>query len=402
MFYLLLLLVHGLALVSGVTPTDWVKGHFLPGVEVLQVIRGGICAWSPDGERLAYVEGGRLYMLQGPRFSQRSCLLSELGSRCSVVRGMSWSPDGERLLLEGERIATQGRGLWVVKRKDPRLKELELPSRGAEPGRLGLWLQGWLNRREIAFIQYSREDGYLLLGKIDTESGSSWRLSRCAERLCWQPGKDRSLLVRLAAGRQAGVDYLIDGWVPGSNRLLYTRRIRRGRSTRRVCLYSLDLLSGQGEELQENAGWAACSPQGDFIAFLLWGRPRYDHIKRLITTDYAEGKPFRLQVAIMRMADKTLCLLIPLGSKPVTQGEIDDWELFRPRWSPDGRWLLLRNTAGGLFIISREGRGYKGINRDLLLQGSWSPKGDKLALYPAKGEAAGQEGSIYIVKVSAD
>lgn len=61
-------------------------------------------AWAPRGERLAFVAGGRLLLVDGPAAAPRA--VSE------GVQGFSWSPDGARLAVRG--AASTGSELALV------------------------------------------------------------------------------------------------------------------------------------------------------------------------------------------------------------------------------------------------------------------------------------------------
>ena len=66
--------------------------------------------WSPDGEKIAFYDGGALYVLKDDVYGQWD-LINELSSvRPAVQPPYTWSPDGKRIAYVGEN----GRDIYVV------------------------------------------------------------------------------------------------------------------------------------------------------------------------------------------------------------------------------------------------------------------------------------------------
>jgi len=69
--------------------------------------------WSPDGTRLAYVNGGGVYLANGDGSDPRT-LLAPRGNANEWAWRPTWSPDGRRLRFEYYDMDTDGSHLWEV------------------------------------------------------------------------------------------------------------------------------------------------------------------------------------------------------------------------------------------------------------------------------------------------
>lgn len=420
----LLLLVLALAAMEAWSQD---RDFFAPGVKVLATLESSVSAWSPDGQSLAHMTNDGIWIVEAPDFQRPRRLIRKGHCAAGSCPGqqLSWSPDGKKLAFMDSRPGDGWSTIWVADANGSHVRDLLPP--GAPfivVGSRAVGISGWLSNREIAFYLHCGT-GCVSLNKIDVESGTYRHF--CTGSLdgayYWAPTRDQAVsemhlgglsLIKREAGelisdatssskecreviegctykedKMQGEEYRFDAWAPDGKRVLYTGWLcSQGPvidSQANLYLWVID--SSQREQLVPNAGWAAWSPDGTKIAFLLFGAPRYDSSNRIIGTDFIAGKPFRVYLGIMVAATQAVPTLVSLGNEPLDPERGSEWNFFRPIWSPDSKRLLARNLQEDLLLIQADGSGQR-----LLTRGAqpcdatciqWSPDGKRLALWPA-------------------
>ena len=78
-------------------------------------------AWSPDGRRLAYINGalGELWVMRADGGKPRRVTS---GFRVAIYSPPTWSPDGTRLAVEARRMGRSG--IWIVNLQTERVRQL--------------------------------------------------------------------------------------------------------------------------------------------------------------------------------------------------------------------------------------------------------------------------------------
>ncbi len=92
--------------------TAWVES--LDGTGRTELATGSSPRWSPDGGRLAFVEGGNL-MVRDLATDQQEALVGDRWQ--SIQPGFCWSPDGKQIAFVARRDGVPG--LWIVDVKNP-------------------------------------------------------------------------------------------------------------------------------------------------------------------------------------------------------------------------------------------------------------------------------------------
>lgn len=426
---------------------------FPPGVKVLTTLETSVSAWSPDGQRLAYATDDGVWVVEAPTFQQPTQLVRKGRGGAHPIEQLRWSPDGKKLAFVSSRPGDDWVTIWLTDVDGSHLQDLLPP--GAPFGSSGnrdVEISAWLNTQELAFAAHCG-GACMLLSKLDVESSRYWRFCEMVEgSVSWAPTKNRAIInyhySALSEGglglvdmrnsklisadvpdgfseecplvlqgcssegdKIQGEDYGFNAWAPDGKRALYTSWAcsKKPVVDSVVNLYLWDVDSNHREQLVPNAGWGAWSPDGSKIAFLLFGEPSYDSDKRILSTDFAPGKPLRIYLGILEVATKAVSTLVPLESKLLNPGNVDDWNMFRPVWAPDGKHLVIRNPQKDLVLIGADGSRHQPLTQGVHLEAycdatctQWSPNGKWLALLPAGkftnlGESKGLERFLPLV-----
>lgn len=399
-----------------------------PEVKVLATLESDVYAWSPNGQRLAYVAKGGIWVVEAPDFRQPQLLIRKGrgGGGVYPAPQLLWSPDGQKLAFADSRPGDGWSTIWVADADGSHVRDLLPPGAPfGSPGVRAVGISTWLSNQEIAFIEHCGT-GCVAVYKVEMERGTYWSLGDLTVDggLYWAPTKRwaiaemhlgglgvvegsrfepvsssassspqepyRSVLERCmnVGGHWEGEQFRLDGWSPDGKQALSTgwACLKQPATESGVALYLWDIESGRQEKLLSNAGWAAWSPDGSKVAFLLLGEPRYDSSQRIIGTDFVTNKPFRAYLGIMEVATKTVPVLVSLGPEPLDPKKVGgEWfqeRLGHPLWSPDGKQLAARDAQGDLFLIRADGKARRPITKGMEVEAAWSPAGKRLALWP--------------------
>jgi WD40 repeat protein len=396
---------------------------FVSGIKILATLDSTAASWSPDGQRFAYATSDGIRVVEAPDFTQPTQLVRTGHGGAHPIRQLKWSPDGQKLAFVSSRPGDKWDTIWLTDVDGSEVRDLLRPGSGLNsPGTRSVQISAWLNNREIAFSTRCGT-ACLLLSTIDIANSQSRRLCIAQGEVFWSPLKNQAIteghlgglrVVEASHSREEcpvvlegcatrtppwqGDEYSFDDWSPDGQTILYTGRAQCEAhlveemdhpSESGSSLYRRAVGSGDREKLLPHAGWAAWSPDGTSIAFLLFGEPRYDEVRRIIGTDFETGKPFRLYAGIINAATEVVRALVALGAEPFDAEKPHNWELFRPVWSPDSTRVVTRNLQKDLILIKVDGSEQRRITQEAqtevdyeALRIQWSPDGKQLALWP--------------------
>ena len=393
-----------------------------PGVKVIAALEGhDVYDWSPDGKQLAYVAEDGVRVVKAPAFKQSTLLIRKAHRNSNPIRRVRWSPDGQRLAFSSGRPGDDWQTLWITDAEGTYVRDLLPPGIGPRsPGVRGLGLSTWLNNRVLTFIWHCGT-GCVGLGKVGVDNGLSLHPRIASGGIYWSPTKHAAVTEEELGGlglirtsrlgkpyavlkacpdrrpRMQGPEYYFNTWSPDGQYVLYTggtpcewHGLEDGRVSLplkdRIDLHLWHIEQDHQEKLVSNAGWAAWSPDGTQIAFLLIGKPQYDEAQRIIDTDYVPGQPFPLSVGVMDVETRAVPTVIPLG---VVHDTVNTF-MWRPPlhllWSPDSARLVVQDTRGETVLIPTDGSGQRLLIQGRMARGKatrvkWSPDGRTLAVY---------------------
>lgn len=301
-------------------------------------------AWSPDGARICYSNGNRLYIANADGSNAKS--IASLPGEPSWPR---WSPDGARIRL-------------TLQDKDGGLSLWEIASTGGKPFPI---LPGWNHGASACCGSWSPDGKYFIFQSREQRVTSLWAIR---ERHRLFGGWASSRPVRLTEGP---LNISAPLFSPDGRKIFAVVRQRRGElvrynpEQRRFGLY-LGGISADHVEFSRDSQWIAYS---SFPEEEIW-RSRPDGSERL-----------------------------QLSSAPLAA-------IF-PRWSPDGRTIAFMGSQPGapvrIFLVSSSGG-----NPQPLLPGNspetdpnWSPDGSAImfAKLPSVNEVDGGSPEIQICEV---
>lgn len=400
-------------------------------VQVLTPIESSSAAWSPDGKRIAYTTNKGIWTIGSPSFHEPKRIIRT--GTTHPPEQLQWSPNGEMIAFVSSRPGDHWQTIWLANADGSQVRDLLPP--GAPPGATGMRAVGlstWLSNQEIAFTWHCGT-GCVGLNKInvDSDAQKSFCIGSLDGDFHWSPAKHLALaemhlggfgLVNGQSSQQIplggpysspqecrsvlpgcvfvedkwqGEEYHFDGWSPDEKRVLSTSWSCQKELLvdSAVSLSLWDIGAGQQEKLLANAGWAAWSPDGGKIAFVLFGEPTYDDAGRVTGGNFIVGQPFRLSLGIMDIATRLVSIVMPLTSEPLepeaAAGALLN-QSFSPIWSPDGTQLAIRNVQGQLFLVQTDGENLRPLASGRELQVEWSPDGKKLALWRMGGGSSAE------------
>jgi Tol biopolymer transport system component len=347
----------------------------------------GDFAWSPTGDRVAFVRANGLYVMRADGSEQR--LLTPPDIRAAEP---TWSPDGRRLAFSGLRPDP---GIWVVGADGAGLTLL------AEDARSPVWAP---RGSTVAFVRIANSQ--FLLEVVDADGGAPLRLAgRCLSRPTWSPDASAlayaggvgnngdHVLYRVAVGGGTPERLYLDensglanpAWSPDGTRIAFAQG---------GWIKSVDASGGDRKTLALGAR-PAWSPDGHWIAYatdsavhVMLAEGRFstrkvrDERPGRITTGPAwspDGQTL-LFASMNTRNDDEVFVVNPDGSqgRQLTRNTVDD-EL--PAWSPDHTRIAFarkaRLTGPSIWVMTASGRHQHRLG--LGTHPSWSPNGSQLA-----------------------
>ncbi|HZT71560.1 MAG TPA: hypothetical protein VFC10_17665, partial [Terriglobia bacterium] len=361
-------------------------------------------AWSPDGQKLAYIKGTSLYMANADGTASRKLVDLPGPLAGGPIDGTSpaWSPDGREIalnLLDSRNISH----LWEVSADGKDLHEM-FPGWHEQEGECcGIWMpdgkyflfesqgQIWADRRVGSLLHkvnrapvqltagpvfYSypvpSRDGKTLFAVAGFRRGELERYNAKAgafepfldgisaqdvsfskdgewvayvtfpDGTLWKSRVDGSNKLQLSTPPTYA---MLPRWSPDRNRIVFYDR-RLGRPSR---IYEVPAEGGAPQELmpdqngnQADPSW---SPEGDRLAF-----------------GGAGGDPSAIYILDMKTSKVT--------KLPNSDG------LFSPRWSPDGQYLVaLLTDSSGMKLFDFKTRKWSPLVNGLAGYPSWSHDG---------------------------
>ena len=125
-------------------------GGVAPRVKVLTTLESDVYAWSPDGQRLAYVAKGGIWVVEAPDLRQPHLLIRKGrgGGGVYPAPQLLWSPDGQKLAFADSRAGDGWSTIWVADADGSHVRDLLPPEAPfGSPGVRGqacvLTLKGW-------------------------------------------------------------------------------------------------------------------------------------------------------------------------------------------------------------------------------------------------------------------
>lgn len=303
------------------------------GGQIQQVTRGDLAghspSWSPDGKRLAYVQGTHISVLDRRAGSTKSIVFGHLTSPDPPA----WSPDGSRIAFTALSSPEGRASVVVVASRSSALKTLATTLWGTGDDQRGpVWSP---DGKLLAFCLQGRG----LIGRGGVKASGDLDLAVVSLR-----GSQRRLTV--PKGNEFD-----PSWSPDSREILYAATSGDGRSASlRIVPRNADL-SRLVVRLASIWG-AAWAPGGSLIAFtgsrpgesrahLYVVRPNGTGLRRLtgeITPDRPAWSPDGHAIAYTTY-DGSIRTIRPDRSRQRAVVSIPDADIGHLAWSPDGRTI---------------------------------------------------------------
>jgi hypothetical protein len=383
---------------------------------VVATLEGDLHAWSPDGNRLAYARGTAIAVAMAPDFA-RECRV-RVRDADAEIRQIAWSPDARHVALVSPRSTDQWDTIWLTSVDCDAVRDVLPPGAPVEAvGLRAVAITDWLSPHDIAFSQHCGTS-CTALHTVNVERAAYGHLCVSDGDFHWAPNKtyaatDTHLgglaivsansatpLTRssnfsscdpiisaceFTEGRSRGVWHTYEDWAPDGSAVVISTRPCEVADPAVGELVLWQIGSNHQDPLFSHAMRAAWSPNGDRIAFLLFGTPQIDASDGIVGSSLPANGPAAVHVAIANVATQHIDVLVPLGTAvllgPPTapRGLPERYpDEYRPLWSPDGRHLLVRDVRRNVLLISADGSGSSRLLGDV--HASWSPDGRRLAM----------------------
>ena len=335
-------------------------------------------ALSPDGETLAFISGGALWVLPvhgsaGPDVAGEPVRLTESIGAWDNASQLTWSADGKWIAFNGESGGgEEGRpyAIHVVSAEDGAIRTVHVPARG--------------NHAYTYALALSPDGGSLVYsarGRNELEEDSA--------------AVERQNIYTIPI--DGGEPQWLDGhgsrepaYSPDGSRIAYTRRtlapeggyVGQGTGVHMTELFLIPAAGGvpvQVTEAQGGARGPAWSPDGQWIAFshepgpgnsseAVWVVPVSEdgaatsapiEIKLpLSNTRLLAGWTARNELGILLDNPRSDAVYtVPASGGRAVQVTPNEGAFFRPRWLPDGSSLLAKGDGPGIFQLIPAGGG---------------------------------------------
>jgi len=367
-------------------------------------------AWSPTGDRLAYVgpaeladsPTGPLMLVAAPRFDTPQPLAP------SAAGDPNWSPDGSQIAFVAFRAGDQLGTVITVGVEGPDLRDL-LPGDMArtDPGTGYKAIDSWLDERLVVMTNCGtgcRQPWYLDFRESTMEP--IFPFSPQAVGYAWSPDRT-AIVVTGGVNPQIGVILDIDreiswlsghgalnpawtsfwtffaDWSPDSSRFLFL--CQPDNASESPELWVWNIRAGEGSPLLSGVIAARWSPRGNQIAFLTLGQPHFAPDGKLQNVAAAPQGPNSLGLGLYQYPEGRIITFFEIGkvdwdySALVESMQTQSLTLL---WSPDGRQLVYSDGMGRAWILSVDELSQYQVptQRYPMDEARWSPDGRKLAI----------------------
>lgn len=372
--------------------------------------RANPLAWSPDGNSLAYLGPagaadslvGDLMLVESPHFE------TPRRSASNVVGDPSWSPDGSRIAFVAFRPDDQQHTVMVVNTDGSDLRDLfSGEAARTDPGIGYKAIGGWLDENSI-LIMTNCGSGCIRPLRLDLQYDTSVPMFPTGQegaRYAWSPDRNHVVVtagfnpqIGVAAEAGDGIAWLsghgasdpawerfwtfFGDWAPDESRFLFLRQPDDASEPPTLWVWNLGTLSGA--PLLPGVVAASWSPEGDVIAFLNLGQPRFGANGTWQGTVGAPDGPNTLGIGLYQWRKKQIIAFAPAGEVGIGYRWPDQLEqqLLKPVWAPAGHLLAYQDGTGAVWILSADDlTQYKLDIAETSISGlSWSPDGKKLAI----------------------
>lgn len=362
--------------------------------------------WSPDGQSLVYVTREGVWQVHGLNFDRPEQLIRK--GKCmggaNEAPEIRWLPDGQKFVFLDSRPVDGWSSSWVAQADGSHVTEL-LPGWDFSYNSMRpLTLTEWVNNEALS-VFFSCGPGCSPLGLVSTRAGQRPLLlgenfigapaNVLSPQYSWSPSR-RLVVSELNNGElglldvdaaQAGhpareaedyrfllpacgmppsntppiggyeIIHHFNSWSPDETQGLVTMW-RCGEAPIQQSPSQLsvwNIRQKRTQPLVANAGWGAWSPDGQKVAFVVFGVPQFDRQHCIVGTDFQVGQPFQLSAAVMDMATRRVSAVIPLGTSSMKELYPSALDQLLPVWSPTGTHLLLTDARKQKRIVRADG-----------------------------------------------
>ena len=389
-----------MATLAGIVPcvTEVRAFELAEAVPVAAKIEARSFAWSPSGSQLAVggAEGIRLF--RGPAFSRPRALALEGWTDSHPIDQVVWRPDSGMLAFVGPRPEDQWDTIWVTDIAGEKARDL-VGDRFPDPGSRTVGTPGWVDRELIVSHHDSRSVDYWVVNLETgvytpacsfTKDGPTHWVDGNRMALLWghlgalaaveiNPSSDgpQTRCVEVLPGCLANTHwYSYESGPAEEAPILIARHPCDGKTPVALLgdpLFVMRALGEAPERLPFGGAPGSWSPNGRTLAVTV--------VDNSGGADPEEGG-LEVRLVIRDLASHSILGSLRLGTVrdvkfPSGTGA------FRPVWSPDGRYLVVRTPADELLLVAADGlqahRLGRGTGADYHVR--WSPDSRWLAIH---------------------